>query len=265
MDGLGNTLMGFIVNIALAAAIFYLGRWVASKVTGITRTVLDKRGVDPILVNFSANVVRVGLLAFIVIAALGQLGIQTASFVAILGAAGLAIALAFQGSLSNLASGVLLVTFRPFKIGDFIDAGGTTGTVERVEIFTTQLLTADNKTVIVPNAGIVGGTIVNYSAQSTRRIDLVVSVGYGDDLDKVRKVIEEVLAADQRVLKDPVASIGVLELADSSVNFAVRPWVDGEDYWPVTFDLHEALKKRFDAEGINIPFPQADVHLHQVA
>ena len=210
MDGLGNTLMGFIVNIALAAAIFYLGRWVASKVTGITRTVLDKRGVDPILVNFSANVVRVGLLAFIVIAALGQLGIQTATFVAILGA-------------------------------------------------------ADNKTVIVPNAGIVGGTIVNYSAQSTRRIDLVVSVGYGDDLDKVRKVIEEVLAANQRVLKDPVASIGVLELADSSVNFVVRPWVDGEDYWPVTFDLHEALKKRFDAEGINIPFPQADAHLHQVA
>ena len=178
--------------------------------TGITRTVLDKRGVDPILVNFSANVVRVGLLAFIVIAALGQLGIQTASFVAILGA-------------------------------------------------------ADNKTVIVPNAGIVGGTIVNYSAQSTRRIDLVVSVGYGDDLDKVRKVIEEVLAADHRVLKDPVASIGVLELADSSVNFVVRPWVDGEDYWPVTFDLHEALKKHFDAEGINIPFPQADAHLHQVA
>ena len=265
MDGLVDAIMGFIVNIALAAVIFYMGRWIASKVTPITRVILYKHGVAPILVNFSANVVHVGLLAFVVIAALGQLGIQTAPFVAVLGAAGLAIALAFQGSLSNLASGVLLVTFRPFKIGDFIEAGGVSGTVEKIEIFTTQIRTGDNKTIIVPNSGIAAGTIVNYSVKPTRRIDLVVSVGYGDDLDKVRKVIEDVLAADQRVHKDPAPAIGVLELADSSVDFAGRPWVDSGDYGAVKFDLLEALKKRFDAEGINIPFPQADVHLHQVA
>ncbi len=265
MEGLGDAIMGFVGNVALAAAILYLGRWVAKYVTDITRELLEKRGVDPVLATFGANVVYVGLLAVVIIAALGQVGIQTTSMIAILGAAGLAVALAFQGSLSNLASGILLVSFKPFAIGDFVEAGGTDGVVEKIEIFTTQIRTGDNKTVIIPNSVITGGSIINYSTKPNRRIDLVLGVGYGDDLDKVRSVIDEVLAADERILNDPAPTVGIVELADNSVNFAVRPWVDSADYWPVHFDLHEIFKKRFDAEGINIPYPQRDVHMHQAA
>lgn len=254
---------GFKIGTALL--IYLVGRFVAGLVTGALRKVMQKREVDETLVTFGCNVAYVALMAFIIVAALGQLGIQTASFVAILGAAGLAIALAFQGSLSNLAAGVLLVTFRPFKIGDFVEAGGTAGVVEKIEIFTTQIRTGDNKTIIVPNSGVVGGNIVNYSTKPTRRIDLVIGVGYNDDLDKVRAVLEDIISAEKRILDDPAPTIAVSELGDSSVNFVVRPWVNSADYWPVNFELHETIKKRFDAEGINIPFPQTDVHLHQVA
>ena len=257
--------MSFIANIALAAAIIYLGRWLAKYVKDLTCRLMENRGVDPVLATFGANVVYVGLLAFVIIAALGQVGIQTTSVIAVLGAAGLAVALAFQGSLSNLASGVLLVSFKPFAIGDFVEAGGTAGVVEKIEIFTTQIKTGDNKTVIVPNAVVTGGSITNYSAKLTRRVDLIFGVGYDDDLDKVRTIIDDVLGADERILKDPVPTVGIVELADNSVNFAVRPWVNSGDYWPVHFDLHETLKKRFDAEGINIPYPQRDVHMNQAA
>ncbi|MGR8920683.1 MAG: mechanosensitive ion channel family protein [Gammaproteobacteria bacterium] len=253
------------INLGIALAIFVVGRWAARLVANGISRLLERRGVDAILVSFLGNVVYVGTIVFVVVAALGQLGIQTASFVAIIGAAGLAIALAFQGSLSNLASGVLLVTFRPFKVGDFIEAGGTSGVVERLDIFTTQVRTGDNKTIIVPNSAISGGTIVNYSTKPTRRLDLVVGVGYDVDLDKVRTVLEDILSADERVLSDPAPTIGVTALADSSVNFVVRPWCASGDYWPLHFTLHETIKKRFDAEGISIPFPQRDVHLHQVA
>ncbi len=265
MEQLHAIAVEYGLNIVFALAIFVVGRWIAHWVTRVTRRVLDKRGVDPMLVSFGANVVHVAILAFVVVAALGRLGIQTASFIAILGAAGLAIALAFQNSLSNLAAGVLLVTFRPFRIGDFIEAGGTSGVVEKIEIFTTQVRTGDNKTIIIPNGAITGGSIVNYSTKPTRRLDLVVGVSYDADLDRVRAVLEELLDADERVLSDPAPTIGVVALADSSVNFVVRPWVESANYWPLHFDLHEAIKKRFDAEGIGIPFPQRDVHLFQAA
>ena len=188
------------LNIIYAAVILLGGRWVAKWLMGIASKLMEQRGVDPMLAKFGANVMYVGLIAFVVVAVLGQLGIQTASFVAIIGAAGLAIALAFQGSLSNLAAGVLLVSFRPFKLGDFVEAGGTMGIVEKIEIFTTQIYTPDNKTIIVPNAQVIGGNIVNYSSKPTQRVDLVVGVSYDDDLDQVRKVLLEILAADQRVV-----------------------------------------------------------------
>jgi small conductance mechanosensitive channel len=203
------------------------------------------------------------LLIFVVIAALGQIGIQTASFVAIVGAAGLAIGLAMQGSLSNFAAGVLIIIFKPFKIGDFVEMAGTAGVVENIMIFTTEMKTGDNKKIIVPNSSVLGGVITNYSANDTRRVDLVMGIGYNDDIDKAKQVLEEIINADERILKDPAPLIAVSELADSSVNFAVRPWVKSADYWAVYFSLNETVKKRFDQEGISIPYPQQDIHLHK--
>jgi small conductance mechanosensitive channel len=205
----------------------------------------------------------IGLLAFIVIAALGQLGIQTTSFIAILGAAGLAVGLALQGSLSNFAAGFLLIIFRPFKVGDLIEAAGVFGVVEAIQIFTTQLKTADNKTVIVPNAKLTDDNIVNWTVKGTRRVDMVFGIGYEDDIDKARSLMAEIIAQDSRILKTPEPQISVSELADSSVNFVVRPWVKVEDYWGVHFDLNEKIKKAFDANGVSIPFPQRDVHVYQ--
>ena len=187
----------------------------------------------------------------------------SAQFVAVVGAAGLAVGLALQGSLSNFAAGVLIVLFRPYKVGDYVEAAGISGTIEQVQILTTILKTPDNKQIIVPNGQIMDSIITNYSANDRRRVDLVVGVSYEDDLDKVRKTLEELVAADERILDDPAVTIAVSELADSSVNFIVRPWVKTADYWGVHFDLTEAIKKRFDQEGISFPFPQQDVHLYQ--
>jgi len=253
------------LKVIAAIAIFVIGRYVAIAVRGVLRRALRKSAVDETLVTFVANVSYALLLAFVVIAALGQLGVQTASFVAVVGAAGLAIGLALQGSLANFAAGVLMIIFKPFKAGDYIEAGGIAGTVEGLNIFTTELKTPDNKKVIVPNAKITSDNIVNYSAKDQRRIDIVAGVSYRDDLDKVRQVLKGILDEDERILKDPAPTIGVLALADSSINFAVRPWVKTGDYWAVYFDTHEKIKKRFDAEGISIPFPQRDVHLYKVA
>jgi len=200
-------------------------------------------------------------MAFIIIAAMGQLGIETASLVAILAAAGLAIGLALQGSLANFASGVMLIIFRPIKVGDFVEANGATGTVREVGIFNSILASPDNKKIYVPNANLTGANIVNYSAFGTRRIDLVAGESYGDSMDVVKATLEQVLAEDDRILKDPAPTIAVLELADSSINFAVRPWVKEGDYWDVRFDTQEKIKQRFDEKGISIPFPQQDVHL----
>lgn len=253
------------LKVLAAIAIFVIGRYVAIAVRSMLRRIMRKSAVDETLVTFVANVAYAGLLAFVVIAALGQLGVQTASFVAVIGAAGLAIGLALQGSLANFAAGVLMIIFKPFKAGDYVEAAGIAGTVEGLNIFTTELKTPDNKKVIVPNAKVTSDNIVNYSAKDQRRIDIVAGVSYRDDLDKVRRVLEGILAEDDRILKDPAPTIGVLALADSSINFAVRPWVKTSDYWAVYFDTHEKIKKRFDAEGISIPFPQRDVHLYKVA
>lgn len=252
------------VKIVVALLIFVIGKWVAKKMRGVTEGLMLSREVDDALVNFGSSMVYYALLIFVVIAALGQIGIQTASFVAIVGAAGLAVGLAMQGSLSNFAAGVLIIIFKPFKIGDFVEMAGTAGVIENIMIFTTEMKTGDNKKVIVPNSSVLGGIITNYSANDTRRVDLVMGIGYNDDIDKAKGVLAELINADERVLKDPAPLIAVSELADSSVNFVVRPWVKSADYWGVYFDLTEAVKKRFDQEGISIPYPQQDIHLHKV-
>ena len=252
----------FGLRIVAAIAVFIIGRWVAKFLTRMIRRGLERADADQTLIRFLTNLVYALLLILVILVALNQLGVQMTTFVAVLGAAGLAIGLALQGSLSNFAAGVLIILFRPYRVGDYVEAGGTSGTVEEVQIFNTVLNTPDNKRVIVPNAQITSGTITNFSANAIRRIDLVFAVGYGEDLNQVRSIIEEVLAGESRMLSEPPPTIGVLELADSSVNFAVRPWVKTEDFWPTRFALQEAMKKRFDAAGIVIPFPQRDVHLH---
>ena len=253
----------FGLKIVAAIAIFVVGRWIAKGLTNLTRRAMDKAKVDEMLAKFLGNLVYVALLTFVVLAAINQLGVQTTSFIAVIGAAGLAIGLALQGSLANLAAGVLIIIFRPYKVGDYIEAGGVAGVVVEAQIFTTVLKSPDNKMIIVPNGQIMGGTITNFSARAERRIDLVVGVGYDADLDKTRKVLTDILSADQRILEEPAPLIGIVELADSSVNFVVRPWVKTADYWSVYFDLNESIKKRFDAEGITIPFPQRDVHIYE--
>lgn len=250
------------IKVIAAVVILFLGRIAAGVVRSLLRKVMEKSNVDATLISFVTSVAYVGMMAFIVIAALGKLGMQTASFVAVLGAAGLAIGLALQGSLANFASGVLMIIFKPIKVSDYIDAGGSSGVVKEIGIFTTELTSVDNKRIIIPNAHLTGSNIINYSAEETRRVDLVAGVSYNDDLDKVRTVLEGILASDERILKDPEPTIGVLELGDSSVNFAVRPWVKTADYWDVFFAIQEKIKKQFDAEGISIPFPQQDVHVY---
>lgn len=250
------------VKILGALIVLVVGMWVAKMIKKGVVKLMEKRNTDPTLVSFVASLLHVALQIFVIIAALAKLDINTTSFIAILGAAGLAIGLALQGSLSNFASGVLMIIFKPIKVGDFVEAGGTVGSVVEISIFTTILNTPDNKKVIVPNSNIMSGNITNFNANGNRRVDLVASIGYGDDIDKAKAVLEGILAADKRVLKDPAPTVAVVEMADSSVNIVVRPWVDGADYWGVYFDTTETIKKRFDEEGISIPFPQQDVHLY---
>lgn len=252
----------FGIDIIAALAIFIIGRWVANLITKGVRRLLERADVDATLVKFLSNIVRILLLIFVILAAIGQLGIQTTSLIAVLGAAGLAVGLALQGSLSNFAAGVLVIIFRPYKVGDYIEAAGVAGTVDEVQIFNTVMNTPDNKRIIVPNSQITGGIITNYSAHETRRVDFTFGIGYADDIDKAKKIIEEVLTSDERVLEDPAPQIVVAELADSSVNIVARPWAKAADYWGLKFDVTETVKKRFDAEGISIPFPQRDVHVY---
>jgi small conductance mechanosensitive channel len=268
VNSLVNTLMAWVtlygVKIIVGLVIFFVGRLIATKLRDTAKKTMTSRAVDQTLVKFTSSLLYYALLAFATIAALGQVGIQTASFVAVVGAAGLAVGLAMQGSLANFAAGVLIIIFKPFRIGDFVELAGSAGAVESILIFTTELKTPDNKKVIVPNAAVLGGVITNYSAHPTRRVDLVVSIGYQDDIDQARRVLQELVADDERILKEPAPVIAVIELADSGVNFNVRPWVKTPDYWGVYCDLTEAVKKRFDQEGISIPYPQQDVHLHTV-
>jgi small conductance mechanosensitive channel len=249
------------INIALAIAIFIAGRIITKLLVKLLRKVLHKTGMDEILVNFVSSIVNTALLLFVIIAALDKLGVDTTSLIALLGAAGLAIGLALQNSLQNFASGVMLIIFRPFKAGDMIEAGGTAGVVESISIFNTVLRTGDNREVIVPNGSIYNGTIINYSARETRRIDLVFGIGYGDDIKQAKEIMQGILASDERIHKEPEPLVAVAELADSSVNFNVRPWVDTGDYWAVRFDLTERIKLAFDENGISIPYPQMDLHI----
>ena len=255
--------LAFGIDVLLAIAIFVVGRIVIGFVVRAIAKGMERNDVDVTLTSFICNLVRIALLIVVIIAAIHQVGIETTSFIAIFGAAGLAVGLALQGSLSNFAAGVLIVLFRPYKVGDWIEAAGVSGAVTQVQILTTMLKTGDNKQVIIPNSQIMDSIITNYSANDTRRVDMVIGVSYDDDLDKVRRTLEDIVAADDRVLKDPAPTIAVSALADSSVNFVVRPWCATSDYWAVTFDLTEAIKKRFDEEGISFPFPQQDVHLYK--
>jgi len=253
------------LKIILAVAIFYIGRIVVSVVIKVVKKLMLARAMDAILISFLTSILRLVLLLFVVIAALSQLGIDTTSLVALLGAAGLAIGLSLQGSLSNLASGVMLIIFRPFTKGDFVEAGGATGVIEKINIFTTTMTTPDNKEVIIPNGAILGGNITNFSARPTRRVDMVFGISYDDDIRKTKQVLKDILAADERILKDPAPVVALGALADSSVNFLVRPWVKTEDYWKVFWDTTETVKLRFDAEDITIPYPQMDMHMKQAA
>ncbi|MBD3331531.1 mechanosensitive ion channel, partial [candidate division GN15 bacterium] len=226
---------------------------------------MDRSSVDATLSNFVVAITKIGLLAFLIIAVLEMLGVQTASFVVVIGAAGLAIGFALQGSLSNFAAGVMLIIFRPFKAGDYVEAGGMSGTVEAVDIFVTKMKSPDNREIIVPNSQITSSPITNYSAKEMRRVDLVFGIGYDDDIKLAKETLEAIVTSDARILHEPAPTVAVSELGDSSVNFVVRPWVKTADYWAVYFDLTEKVKLTFDEKGISIPFPQTDVHLHQVA
>ncbi|MBN1586711.1 MAG: mechanosensitive ion channel [Candidatus Omnitrophica bacterium] len=249
------------LNVLAAIVIFVVGKWVARWVSDVTAKLMTKAKVDAALVSFVQHLAYVALMVFVIIAAIGKLGVQTTSFIAVLGAAGLAVGLALQGSLSNFAAGVLIVLFKPFKAGDFIEAGGAMGTVKEIQIFCTILASPDNRKIIVPNSGIMGGNITNFSGNETRRVDMVFGISYGDDIPKAKKVLMQVVSSYPTVLKDPEPTIAVKELADSSVNFAVRPWVNGADYWGTWFGITEAVKMEFDKQGISIPFPQHDLHV----
>jgi small conductance mechanosensitive channel len=265
VETLQTTGVEFGINIVTAIAIFYVGKFAIGFLMRGLRRVMRAQEIDKTLETFVCNLARTVLMLFVLIASISALGVQTTSFIALLGAAGLAVGLALQGSLANFASGVLIVLFRPYKVGDFVEAAGISGIVVEVQILTTVFRSADNKRIIVPNGQVMNGIITNYSANDTRRVDLLIGVSYGDDLDKVRATLTAVLDAEPRVLEDPPCTIAVSELAGSSVNFVVRPWVRTEDYWGVMFELTEAIKKRFDKEGISIPFPQRDVHVYQAA
>lgn len=251
------------INIVMALVIYIIGKFVVGVLVNVFGKVLARSKYDDMLIDFVKAIVNATLMLFVIVASLDKLGVNTTSMVAIFGAAGLAIGLSLQGSLQNFAAGVMLLVFRPFKADDFINAGGEMGTVNSISIFTTMLTTPDNKQIIVPNGKIYGGNITNFSANETRRVDMVVGISYDSDLRKAKEILNEMVAADERILKDPAPNVAVSELADSSVNFVVRPWVKSADFWDVKFDFTEAIKLRFDSEGIGIPFPQMDVHVHK--
>ncbi len=264
---LTNTLATLVadwgLNVVGAIAVLLIGRMAAGWARKLTRASLARGGVDETLIPFVSRLAYTGVMLFVAIAVVGMFGVPTASFVAVLGAAGLAVGLAFQGTISNFASGVMLLIFRPVSVGDFVDIGGTTGKVGEIRIFATVLNTPDNVRIIVPNSSVFGQTIKNYSSNATRRVDLVMGVSYDDDLSVVVRTIEEVIAADGRILAEPEPVVAVAELADSSVNLVVRPWCNADEYWQVRWDLIRTLKERLEAAGCTIPYPQRDVHVHQ--
>jgi small conductance mechanosensitive channel len=256
-------MISYGIKFIAAIFIFIIGKWLSKLVSNTLAKVMAHRGVDKTVSSFVASIIYGLLFTMTIIIAVSHIGVNTTSFVAVLGAAGLAVGLALQGSLSNFASGVLLILFRPFKAGDFVEVAGVAGVVEEVLIFSTKLKTGDNKTVIIPNGSIAGGTITNYSAKPTRRIDLIIGVSYDANLSQTKEILAKVVAADERVLEEPGVTIGVSELADSSVNLVVRPWVKASDYWPTYFALLENIKVALDEAGIEIPYPQMSVHMNK--
>jgi small conductance mechanosensitive channel len=251
----------FAPSLVGAVLTLVIGLWVAKLVKRGMLKGLGKSRTDAALAAFLSNIAYYILVVMVLLASLGKLGVQTTSFIAIIGAAGLAIGFALQGSLGNMAAGVMILLHRPFSLGDFVEVAGQAGVIEEIGIFATTIRTGDNKRVIVPNGGITDGPIVNYSANDTRRVDMVFGIGYSDDIDQAKAVIHRVLAEEDLILEDPAPTVGLMELADSSVNFVTRPWCKTADYWTVHFNIHEATKKAFDAEGISIPFPQRDIHV----
>lgn len=259
---LSELLSSFGISLFIALSILIIGRQVVKILIKVISTALERSNTEDTVRIFVTNLLNTLLMIVVFIAAINQLGIQTTSIIAVLGAAGLAIGLALQGSLSNFAAGILIVIYRPYKVGDYIQADNHLGTVDDIQIFSTVLKTPDNKMVIVPNGSIMNGSIVNFSNQDKRRVDIIASCGYEDDIDKVKSVLADILSKDDRILNEPKPRIAVSELADSSVNFIVRPWVKNSDYIDVYYSLLEEIKKRFDQEGIAIPYPQTDVHIH---
>ena len=259
---LSELLSSFGISLFIALSILIIGRQVVKILIKVISTALERSNTEDTVRIFVTNLLNTLLMIVVFIAAINQLGIQTTSIIAVLGAAGLAIGLALQGSLSNFAAGILIVIYRPYKVGDYIQADNHLGTVDDIQIFSTVLKTPDNKLVIVPNGSIMNGSIVNFSNQDKRRVDIIASCSYEDDIDKVKSVLADILSKDDRILKEPKPRIAVSELADSSVNFIVRPWVKNSDYLDVYYSLLEEIKKRFDQEGIAIPYPQTDVHIH---
>ncbi|QUY47747.1 small-conductance mechanosensitive channel MscS [Serratia plymuthica] len=270
INGAGNwlvknqdLLIQYAVNIVAAIVILIIGSIVARVIGNALNRVMKLRGIDATVADFLAAIVRYGVLAFTFIAVLGRIGVQTTSVIAVLGAAGLAVGLALQGSLSNFAAGVLLVIFRPLRVGEYVDLGGVAGTVDQVQIFSTTLRTADNKTIVVPNGKIIAGNIINYSREPNRRVDIVVGVAYNADIDVVKKVLGDVIAADKRIMHAKGVTVRLNEMAPSSLNFVTRSWTTNAEYWNVYFDLMENFKRALDANNIGIPFPQMDVHLYR--
>ncbi|MEQ8518679.1 MAG: mechanosensitive ion channel [Cytophagales bacterium] len=262
MDQIYNLSMEYGPKLISALVVLILGLWIIKGLSGAFSRVLSKREVDPSLVPFLKGLVNTLLRVMLLITVLSMLGIEMTSFIAILGAAGLAVGLALSGTLQNFAGGVMILLFKPFKVGDFIEAQGYSGSVREIQIFNTILKTGDNKTIILPNGGLSTSSMTNYSTEPERRVDWTIGIGYGDDADKAKTLIKKLLEEDERILKEPAIFIALSELADSSVNFTVRAWVKAGDYWPVFFDMNEKVYKNFDKEGLNIPYPQMDVHVH---
>lgn len=264
MEAITALIIDYGLKILLALVVLIIGLWIIKIIMNAIIKTMTKRDVDPSLRVFLKSLLGMLLKIMLIISVISMLGVEMTSFVAILAAAGLAVGMALSGTLQNFAGGVMIILFKPFKVGDFIDAQGYSGTVKEIQIFNTILKTPDNKTIIIPNGGLSTGAMTNYSTEPQRRVDFVFGIGYGDDIDKARGVIEGLIAKDDRILKDPAPFVAVSELADSSVNFVVRVWADAGNYWGIFFDMTEAVKKAFDKEGISIPFPQTDVHVHQV-
>jgi len=255
--------MSYGPKLLLAVVVLIIGLWIINRFVRLIRAGMEKSNAEPTLARFLANLSSVGLKALLLISVASMIGIETTSFIAVLGAAGLAVGLALQGSLANFAGGVLVLLFRPYKVGDFVEAQGVTGTVSEIQIFNTIMKTPDNKVIIVPNGSISNGIITNFSMEATRRVDFVFGIGYGDDIAKAKSIIERLVKEDSRTLADPAPLIVVSSLGDSSVNITTRVWVNASDYWGMFFDTTERVKLAFEQEGVSIPFPQRDVHLYQ--